>query len=89
MSQAILNLSAAITEKRPAVLATVVELKGASPAKVGAQIVLLDDGTSAGNIGGGKLETAILNDAQTALGNGLPKLSHYNLIEQGDDAVGT
>ena len=44
MSQAILNLSAALTEKRPAVHATVVESKGASPVKVGAQIVLLEDG---------------------------------------------
>ena len=89
MSQAILNLSAAITEKRPAVLATVVELKGASPAKVGAQIVLLDDGTSAGNIGGGKLEASILEDAHLALIDRLPRLTHYSLTEEGPDAIGT
>ena len=89
MSQAILSLAAAITNKQSAVLAIVVESKGASPAKIGAQIVLLEGGMTAGNVGGGKLEAAILNDAQAALGNDIPKLSHYNLTEQGDDAVGT
>lgn len=89
MSQAILNLSAAITEKRPAVLATVVEVKGASPAKVGAQIVLLDNGTSAGTVGGGKLEASILEDARLALTDGLPRLTHYSLTEEGPDAIGT
>ena len=66
----------AITNKQPAVLATVVEVKGASPAKVGVQIVLLDNGTTTGTVGGGKLEAAILKDAQAALVKDLPKLTH-------------
>ena len=89
MSQAILALSAAVTNKQAAIMATVVEIKGASPAKVGAQIVLLEDGTNAGTVGGGKLEAAILKDAQTALVNGLPKLTHYALTEEGQDSIGT
>ena len=89
MSHPIEFLTKAIGNKLPAALATVIEVQGASPAKIGAQIVLLEDGTTAGTVGGGKLEAAILNDAQAALGNGIPKLSHYNLTEQGDDAVGT
>jgi len=89
MSHSIEILAKAIGNKLPAVLATVIEVQGASPAKIGAQIVLLEDGTPTGTVGGGKLEAAILNDAQAALDNGVPKLSHYNLIEQGTDAVGT
>lgn len=89
MSHPIEILAKAIGNKLPAVLATVIEVQGASPAKIGAQIVLLEDGTPTGTVGGGKLEAAILNDAQAALDNGVPKLSHYNLIEQGTDAVGT
>lgn len=57
-------LARAIADKQPAVLATVVEVKGGSPAKVGAQIVLLEDGSTAGTVGGGKLESAILDDAR-------------------------
>lgn len=58
------TLAEAIQRKQPAALATVIEVQGASPAKVGAQIVLLDDGTTAGTVGGGKLESAILDDAR-------------------------
>lgn len=89
MNQAILKLSAAILEKRPAVLATVIEVKGASPAKVGAQIALLDDGTTAGTVGGGKLEEVILADAKAALADEKPRLTHYRLTEKGEDAIGT
>jgi xanthine dehydrogenase accessory factor len=88
MSQVILALSAAITDKQPAVLATVVEVKGASPAKAGTQIVLLEDGTTAGTVGGGKLEAAILVDAKQVLTDGKPRLAHYTLTESGEDAVG-
>lgn len=89
MNQPILNLSKSITEKRPAILATVIEVKGASPAKVGAQIVLLDDGTTAGTVGGGKLEAAVLSDAKAALAEEMPRLTHYRLTEKGEDAIGT
>jgi xanthine dehydrogenase accessory factor len=63
----IVRLSQAIQDKQPAVLATVVEVKGASPAKAGAQIVLLGDGVTFGTVGGGKLEAAILADARIVL----------------------
>jgi xanthine dehydrogenase accessory factor len=89
MNQTILALSAAIAEKRPAILATVVEVKGASPAKVGAQFVLLDGGTTVGTVGGGKLEEAILMDARAALAEEKPRLTHYRLTEKGEDAIGT
>ena len=88
MNQAILALSVAIKDKQPAVLATVVEVKGASPAKIGAQIVLLADGITVGTVGGGKLEATILSDAQEALANGLSTLTHYSLTEQGKEALG-
>lgn len=85
----IVYLSRAIQDKQPAVLATVIEVKGASPAKVGAQIVLLGDGAAIGTVGGGKLEAAILADARTVLREGAPRLSHYRLEEEGPEAVGT
>jgi xanthine dehydrogenase accessory factor len=81
-------LAEAILKKQAAVLATVVEVTGASPARVGAQIALLADGTTAGTAGGGKLETAILADARAALADGQARLSRYRLTEEGPDAVG-
>ena len=85
----ILTLAEAIQKKQSAVWATVVEVKGASAAKVGAQIVLLEDGITAGTVGGGKLESAILEDARLALTDDLPRLTHYSLTEEGPESVGT
>ena len=50
---------------------------------------LISDGATAGTVGGGKLEAAVLKDAQSAFLDGVPKLTHYSLAEQGEDAVGT
>jgi len=88
MTHPIEILARAIEARGSAALATVVEVKGASPAKIGAQIVLLADGTAGGTVGGGNLETAILSDARAAMTSGLPVLAHYNLTEEGQDAVG-
>ncbi len=64
-------------------------MQGASPAKTGAQIVLLEDGTTVGTVGGGKFEAAIIAEAHAALSDGQPRLKHYALTEAGKDAVGT
>jgi xanthine dehydrogenase accessory factor len=85
----ILKLAYSIYSKEPAALATVIEVKGSSPATVGAQIVLLNSGTTAGTVGGGKLEAAVLADARIALKEGTPRLVHYSLTEEGPDAIGT
>jgi xanthine dehydrogenase accessory factor len=82
-------LADAIQQQQPAVLATVIEIRGASPAKVGAQIVLLAGGTPVGTAGGGKLEASILTDAQEAQSSGQPRLTHYALAEEGQDAIGS
>jgi xanthine dehydrogenase accessory factor len=89
MPVAILELSQAIASKQASVLATIVESQGASPAKVGAQIVLLPDGKTAGTVGGGKLEASILEDAQAALRTSQAGLHHYRLAEEGQDVIGT
>jgi xanthine dehydrogenase accessory factor len=86
--ESIIALADAIKNKQPAVLVTVVEVEGASPAKVGSQLLLLGDGTRLGTIGGGRLEAAILEDAREALSRGMPLLRHYTLKEEGIDAIG-
>lgn len=87
-NESISALAEAIRNKQPAVLITVVEVEGASPAKVGAQLLLLGDGTRLGTVGGGRLESTILEDAQEALSKGTPQLKHYTLKEEGPDAIG-
>lgn len=48
MSDAIEKLAQALQNQRSVALATIVDVQGASPAKVGAQLVLLPDGETAG-----------------------------------------
>ncbi len=67
MNDAIMALAQTLESKQSAVLATVIEVSGASPAKVGAKLVLRADDTTAGTVGGGKLEEVIL--AEKKIGN--------------------
>jgi xanthine dehydrogenase accessory factor len=89
MNEAILTLAQTLESKQSAVLATVIEVSGASPAKVGAKLLMRADGTTAGTVGGGKLEEAILAECRAALADGQPRIAHYALAEQGQDAIGT
>ena len=82
------ELFTARERNEPVALATVVEVNGASPAKVGAKILVRGDGTTVGTAGGGRLEQAIIADARTALAEGKSRLVHYTLREEGDDAIG-
>lgn len=87
MNEALLALANAIEHKETAVLATVVEISGASPIKPGAQMTLLADGHTTGTVGGGNLEAAILADAVKAQQSGQPRLAHYALTPAGPDAI--
>lgn len=87
MSKALLVLANAIERKETAVLATVVEISGASPIKPGAQMTLLADGQTVGTVGGGNLEAAIIADAIQAQQTGHPHLAHYALTTDGPDAI--
>jgi xanthine dehydrogenase accessory factor len=89
MKDPVLALADAVLSEEAAVEATVVEVKGASPAKVGARMVLLADGSTVGTVGGGALEASIRAAATAALADGKPRLVHYALTEEGPDALGT
>lgn len=81
------ELTTSVEHNEPAALATVVQVNGASPAKVGAKILLRGDGSTVGTAGGGRLEQTILADARAALSEGKSRLTHYTLREEGDDAI--
>jgi xanthine dehydrogenase accessory factor len=89
MNQAILTLAQTLESKQSAVLATVIEVSGASPAKVGAKLLLRADDTTAGTVGGGKLEEVILAECRKARADGQPRIAHYALAETGAEAIGT
>jgi xanthine dehydrogenase accessory factor len=81
-----LRLSTA--EAVPAALATVVDVRGASPARTGFKLLVRGDGGWLGNVGGGALEQHVREDAAAVLADRKPRLAHYRLTEQGEDALG-
>ncbi|MGQ9457574.1 MAG: XdhC family protein [Anaerolineae bacterium] len=82
------SLLDALERRDPVALVTIVEVRGASPAKVGFKGLVWADGRFQGNVGGGALEKRIREDAQQALREGKSRLVHYALRESGTDAVG-
>lgn len=59
-------------EGRPCVLATIVRLSGSGPRGVGTKLLVMEDGSFAGTIGGGLLEAQVLKGAKEVLATMLP-----------------
>lgn len=85
---ALKSLLEALDRGESVALATVVEVEGASPAPLGAKMVVWPDGHTVGTVGGGVLEQRIVAESRAALGEGRSRLYHYALREAGPDAVG-
>lgn len=81
-------LLSALEQDQAVVLATVVEVKGASPAPVGARMLIWPDGRTTGTVGGGALEQRVVAEAQSALAEGRSRLQGFVLQEEGERALG-
>lgn len=77
-----------LDRNEPAALATVVSVKGASPAQVGFKLLVRADGSVFGNVGGGALEERVREEALGALRERHSGLFHYALRENGEASVG-
>ncbi len=60
-------------------LVTVVRAQGSTPQRVGARMLVYEDGRTLGTIGGGCYEQDALGKARLALQTGRPTLAHYDL----------
>jgi len=89
MLEVLKALVGAIENREPVVLATVVDVQGASPARVGFKLLVWPDGKCVGNVGGGELEKRVREDGQEALAKAMAKEVRYSLKEAGEYAIGT
>jgi xanthine dehydrogenase accessory factor len=69
----------ALTQGRPVALVTVVRAQGSTPQRVGARMLVFEDGAILGTIGGGCYEQDALGKARLALTTGRSTLAHYDL----------
>jgi xanthine dehydrogenase accessory factor len=72
-------IDAALTEGRPVALVTIVRAQGSTPQRVGARMLVFEDGAILGTIGGGCYEQDAAGKARLALSTGRSTLAHYDL----------
>jgi xanthine dehydrogenase accessory factor len=71
-----------------AAMATVVRARGSTPQQVGAKMVIFEDGSFVGTVGGGCVEADIWAEAREVLRNGRAGLFHFNLAGEYEDPDG-
>lgn len=69
----------ALAAERPVALVTIVRAQGSTPQRVGARMLVFDDGTILGTIGGGCYEQDAAGKARLALATGRTSLVRYDL----------
>lgn len=65
------------TEKPGRILATIISRKGSAPREVGAKMLICQDGTVIGSVGGGCVESAVISKARRILVTGAKKIQIY------------
>jgi xanthine dehydrogenase accessory factor len=72
---------AAVEERRPVVLATIVRAKGSTPRGVGSRMAIVPGSGSIGTIGGGCGEAQVVDEARAALAERRARLVRVDLTE--------
>ncbi len=71
-----------------AALATVVRTSGSVPRRPGAKMLVLPDGSIEGSVGGGEMESRVIEEAQAAMADGRPRTLNYELRDPGSGDPG-
>lgn len=69
-------------------LATIIGAEGSTPRETGAKMLVREDGTIFGTIGGGGLEGRVIEEAIGVIREGNPRLFHYDLAGTEADGAG-
>lgn len=70
-----------------AVLATVISSRGSAPRQAGAKMLIKNDGTFIGTVGGGGVEQQVKKKAIEVLNSGEPQIVHFDLSGRGKEAA--
>lgn len=77
------ELASAVAAGSPVVLATVVATRRSVPRHAGTKMLVYPDGRLLGTVGGGEMESRVIDEAKAAFGTGRPRLLNYELVEPG------
>tara|TARA_Y100000590_G_scaffold320060_1_gene362292 strand:- start:3615 stop:4481 length:867 start_codon:yes stop_codon:yes gene_type:complete len=83
------NLRGLLSDGRSAVVATVIATSRSVPRHTGAKMLIVDDGRTIGSIGGGEMESRVLEEAADCLADRSPRILDYELLDPsaGDPGV--
>ena len=88
MSHIYEEIKAELEAGRTCVLATVVMRKGSAPRSLGTKMLLKDDGSLVGSVGGGPLEAQTIKAATELLSGGVSRVLDYDLMDKEAEACG-
>lgn len=77
-----------LSEGAQAAMATIIKTRGSTPQQAGAKMVIFDDGSFIGTVGGGCVEADIWAEASEVLRTGKAGLYHFNLASDYEDNDG-
>ncbi|MFP5225992.1 MAG: XdhC family protein [Acidobacteriota bacterium] len=72
-------------EGRRGALATIVNVRGSIPSVMASKMLVRDDGSIAGTVGGGCVESDVRKGAMEVMRDGKPRTFNFNLDQQPDD----
>lgn len=71
-----------LAQGKPAVMATMLSLAGSAPRTPGTKMLILEDGTIKGTIGGGILEAEVMRRAKEMMGDQIAQIVHFDLTSK-------
>ncbi len=75
------ELTAAVAAGTPTVLATIIATKRSVPRHAGTKMLVFGDGRLVGTVGGGAMESRVIDEALAVLDAGTTKMLNYELID--------
>ena len=90
MSKDLYRLMADLQERGESfAICTITDAHGSTPRHVGSKMIVFENGSFTGSVGGGELEHRILDEAWIALGDGKPRKLNYSMTDpdRGDPGV--
>lgn len=88
MSELYTVLMERIRQAEAMVLATIVHTRGSTPREVGTHMLVAEDGTTVGTVGGGCGEAEVWSAAMEVLSTGLPQRLEVDLLHDEDGEGG-
>lgn len=76
------EINSAAIGNRKAALCIITSTKGSTPRKIGAKMIVYDNGSISGTIGGGDLEKKVISNALDVIKNKKPGIFKHDLLNQ-------